>query len=154
MSAAKLRPAVLADLPVMVRHRLRMLEDMGLGSPDDLVPIGPNFAIWATAQIAAGTLWTWFIEVDGVVAARASVWRKPRLPTAQAADASVAFVFNVYCERHHRRHGYARRLMDHIVAWAPSAGFDVVELHASDEGRPLYASMGFAATNEMRLHVS
>jgi len=29
-----------------------------------------------------------------------------------------------------------------------------VYLHASDEGRPLYESIGFDATNEMRLDLS
>jgi len=30
---------------------------------------------------------------------------------------------------------------------------DVVVLHASPEGRPLYEALGFAATNEMRIQL-
>jgi hypothetical protein len=38
-----------------------------------------------------------------------------------------------------------------ILAWLKDQGFTAVNLHASQEGRPLYDSLGFEATNEMRL---
>ena len=41
--------------------------------------------------------------------------------------------------------------MEHLLAWCRGEGIEVVELHASDEGRPLYESLGFIQTNEMRL---
>jgi len=41
--------------------------------------------------------------------------------------------------------------MSLILEWARDRGIEVVVLNASDEGRPLYDSMGFRATNEMRI---
>jgi len=38
-----------------------------------------------------------------------------------------------------------------MLEWCREAGYKNVSLHASDEGRPLYESMGFVPTNEMRL---
>jgi hypothetical protein len=40
-----------------------------------------------------------------------------------------------------------------MVAWCRAQGYAGVSLHATDEGRPLYESMGFAPTNEMRLRL-
>jgi GNAT superfamily N-acetyltransferase len=56
----------------------------------------------------------------------------------------------MYVESDARRRGLGRQLMTAILAWLP--GTDVVRLvlHASDEGRPLYESIGFVPTNEMR----
>jgi GNAT superfamily N-acetyltransferase len=48
----------------------------------------------------------------------------------------------------------ARRLMTAIVEWCSGRGFPVAWLHASDEGRPLYESMGFEPTNEMKLNLA
>jgi GNAT superfamily N-acetyltransferase len=59
-------------------------------------------------------------------------------------------VLNVYVEPHWRRRGLARRLMQEILEWAPTAGVARLVLHASREGRPLYEALGFTATNEMR----
>jgi hypothetical protein len=36
------------------------------------------------------------------------------------------------------------------MGWAAGQGTDRVVLHASDADRPLYVSLGFEATNEMR----
>jgi hypothetical protein len=37
-----------------------------------------------------------------------------------------------------------------LIKWATEQGTDRLVLHASDAGRPLYRSLGFEATNEMR----
>ena len=60
-------------------------------------------------------------------------------------------IVNVFTERPHRRRGLARKLVETILAWCRSEGFRTVLLHASDEGKPLYDSLGFKPTNEMRL---
>ena len=62
-----------------------------------------------------------------------------------------AYLLNVYVYQEFRRQGVARRLMQVMVDWCRAQGFSTVWLHASDEGRPLYESMGFAASNEMKL---
>ena len=61
------------------------------------------------------------------------------------------WVVNVYVEQAWRRRGLARQLMDVMVQWSRAAGYSNLFLHASDDGRPLYESLGFGATNEMRL---
>jgi GNAT superfamily N-acetyltransferase len=59
-------------------------------------------------------------------------------------------VLNVYTEPAWRRRGVAEALMRQVIRWAESERLDRLVLHASDEGRPLYQRLGFAATNEMR----
>jgi predicted GNAT family acetyltransferase len=59
-------------------------------------------------------------------------------------------VVNVYTEAAWRRRGIARTLMKTAMEWSVARGYDRMVLHASDAARPLYASLGFAATNEMR----
>jgi len=39
------------------------------------------------------------------------------------------------------------------VDWCWQNGVPIVILHASTEGRPLYESMGFKPTNEMRIEL-
>jgi GNAT superfamily N-acetyltransferase len=47
----------------------------------------------------------------------------------------------MYTEPEHRRQGLARRLMDAMIAWCGREGYGTLYLHASDEGRALYASL-------------
>mgnify|MGYP003548309000 CR=1 FL=1 len=43
------------------------------------------------------------------------------------------------------------QLVDEALGVCRESGVTAVSLHASDAGRPLYESLGFVATNEMRL---
>ena len=57
----------------------------------------------------------------------------------------------MYTEPDFRRQGLARRVLETMLAWCREQEIVRVYLHASDEGRPLYESLGFEATNEMKL---
>jgi ribosomal protein S18 acetylase RimI-like enzyme len=62
-------------------------------------------------------------------------------------------ILNVYTEPAHRRRGMARALMQIALEWCANNQVDAVILHASVEGSPLYESLGFTPTNEMRLTI-
>jgi GNAT superfamily N-acetyltransferase len=56
----------------------------------------------------------------------------------------------VFVEPSSRRQGIARALTEAALDWGREAGLVSIVLHASPAGRPLYESIGFVATNEMR----
>jgi GNAT superfamily N-acetyltransferase len=60
-------------------------------------------------------------------------------------------VLNVYVYPEFRRRGIARQLMQTMIDWCRKEEFVNLSLHASKQGRPLYESMGFEPTTEMRL---
>jgi GNAT superfamily N-acetyltransferase len=102
--------------------------------------------------MADGAYLQWFAVTDaGPVVAGGAVYIIPWLGSPNDRMQRRAYIVNVYTEPDHRRRGIARRLMQTMVDWCRSEGFRSVRLHASDMGRPLYASMGFDATHEMRI---
>ena len=62
----------------------------------------------------------------------------------------VANILNVYTLPENRRMGLARKQMQASLAWCSQHGVRAVILHASDDGRRLYESLGFKSTNELR----
>ncbi|MBI3742580.1 MAG: GNAT family N-acetyltransferase, partial [Chloroflexi bacterium] len=52
-----------------------------------------------------------------------------------------------------RRKRLARKLTTTILDWCRANNIRTVILHASDDGRALYESLGFKPTNEMRLEI-
>jgi len=62
-------------------------------------------------------------------------------------------ILNVYTAEKFRRRGLARQLMDVEMQWCRENHVDTIILHASPDGRRLYESMGFTATNEMRIRL-
>jgi GNAT superfamily N-acetyltransferase len=145
------------DAATVARHRVEMFREMGEVPTEALARELLDRSTSALAAVLAdGTYVGWFaIDPDGRVIAGAGAHIKTQLPRiangqTRVEVAPVPLVVNVYTEPQHRGKGIARALMRVLMEWASDAGADRVVLHASDAGRPLYTSLGFGPTNEMR----
>lgn len=76
-----------------------------------------------------------------------------RLPGPGNPLGHVGHIFSVATDPDLRRRGYSRACMTALLAWYRERGVRKIDLHASEEGEPLYASMGFRrnAAPAMRL---
>jgi len=148
----RIRPATALDLEVVLHHRRRMFEDMGFTDPPALDAMLASATPLLRRGLADGTYRGWLAEESGggIVAGGGVIilefQSRPDDPRPQRA-----WVVNMFTEPEHRRRGLARRLMESMLAWCRAEGMRCLYLHASDDGRPLYESMGFTSTNEMRL---
>jgi GNAT superfamily N-acetyltransferase len=152
ISELAIRRATASDIDTLVAHRRGMFYDMGYRDEAALGAMSAKFRPWLRARMEEGVYLAWLvIAADGSVAAGAGLWLMDWPPHMVGAGARRGNILNVYTDHAHRGRGLARRLMDTAIAWCRDNGVDTVILHASVEGRPLYESMGFAATNEMRI---
>jgi GNAT superfamily N-acetyltransferase len=150
----QLRDAVPDDAAVIARHRVRMFNEMGELSDADIPDVEAASAVQLRAHLAADRYHGWVMESDGVVVAGVGVLLRVLLPRAGRVDGQPeAYILNVYTDPAHRRHGLARRLMEHALAWCRARNATRVVLHASMFGRPMYEQLGFAQTNEMKLEL-
>jgi GNAT superfamily N-acetyltransferase len=136
-----LRDATLADIPTLVRHRLRMFEEMGVDV--DAPRASAAFTEWLRVHLPAGTYRAWVVNAGEVAVAGAGVTIVAWPPGPWEASGRLPIVFNVYTEPAHRRHGLARGLMRAIHAWCRDTGYRRVGLAASADGQPLYESLGY-----------
>jgi RimJ/RimL family protein N-acetyltransferase len=76
-----------------------------------------------------------------------------RLAGPDNPSGTSGYVFNVATDPDQRRRGYSRACVAALVAWFARRGVTKVDLKASPEAEPLYASLGFARTPDpaMRL---
>ncbi len=152
-----IRRATTSDAAIIGRHRVAMFQDMGEVPTDALSTELLSTSVAAlTSLFREGSYVGWLaIDASERVIAGAGAHIKPQLPRisqdrVRVALMPVALVLNVYTEPAWRRKGIARALMQRVMEWAAAEGIDRVLLHASDAGRPLYRSLGFVPTNEMR----
>lgn len=140
------------DAATIAHQRRQMFVEMGLASEDQFAAMETNFAAWVIPQLAAETYVGWFVVApNGEIVAGAGVALQEWCPGfLSPVTHTRPYVLNVYTDHDHRHKGLARQLMETIISWSKSIGAPCVILHASDFGRPLYESLGFFATNEMR----
>jgi GNAT superfamily N-acetyltransferase len=118
----RIRRGTAADIPAILRHRLGMLAEM------------------------------WLAETEsGEVVGGGAVYIVPWPGNPEERKRQRAFLLNVFTEPPFRRQGIARSVVQAMVDWCRREGYRSVRLMASETGRPLYQSMGFLPTAEMRL---
>jgi len=130
-----------------------MFEDMGYADARALEVMLAVSTPLIGRGIEDGSYRGWLAEgSDGVVAGGGVILLQFQ-PHPMDPRPQRAWVVNMFTEPEHRRRGLARLLMDTIVTSCRAQGLRFLYLHASDEGRVLYESLGFVPTNEMLLEL-
>jgi GNAT superfamily N-acetyltransferase len=154
----RIRRATLNDAAILAKHRVAMFRDMGALEAASESALTEASTAYFTAAVPRGEYLAWLVHASGseqAVVAGGGVLVRTLLPRPDADKrrlliGSEALVLNVYVEPEWRRRGLARSLMETILDWARGAGIARVVLHASGDGKPLYESLGFISTSEMR----
>jgi GNAT superfamily N-acetyltransferase len=82
-------------------------------------------------------------EEPGRLAACAVGTIDHRLASPRFANGLAGYVYNVATDPDSRRRGCSRACMEGLIGWFREHGVARVDLWASDEGGPLYRSLGF-----------
>ena len=146
-----IREASADDIPEILRQRRAMYEDMDSDeaqSLDAMVSLSANYLAKAMAD---GSFRAWLASDGDRVVAGGAVVISPWPAHPYDLECRRATILNIYTYPQYRRRGTARQIMQTIIDWCKREGFARVTLHASPDGRHLYESLGFEASNEMRL---
>ena len=152
MSNPTIRSATPADIPEILRQRRAMYEDMNYTNDTALTTMAKLTAEYLAQAIPNGAFHAWLaIDDDAHPIAGAALIISPWPAHPYDLECRRATILNVYTNPQYRRRGIARQLMQTVLAWCKAEGLARVTLHASDQGRHLYESLGFEPSNEMRL---
>lgn len=151
MSEISIRLGTVDDVDVVVRHRIEMFRAMGIAAEHLAAMDHPARAYFCDA-IAKGRYIPFLADDAGKVVAGGGIILLHWPASATEARDSRPMILNMFTESEYRRRGLARRIMQAMLDWCRAEGYKSVSLHASEYGRPLYQSMGFKPTNEMRLN--
>jgi GNAT superfamily N-acetyltransferase len=147
-----LRGATPDDIGIVMHHRRSMFCDMGHRDGRELAAMIATSEPLFLTGLTTGSYRGWFFAApSGTVVAGGGIILLDYHSSPTDPLAKRPFIVNMYTEPEYRRRGLARRLMGTMIDWCREEGFGGVLLHASDEGRPLYESLGFEPTNEMHL---
>lgn len=147
-----IRPATIADVPHIARHREQMFRDMQIQALFDEMAAGMES--WLRHAIPSHTYRGWMAVTEhGEVVGGGGLIVIPWPPGPISLDPRCGFVFNVYVDPAHRKQGLARRIMDAMHEHCRAEGIERMVLNASTFGRPLYEEMGYVVTTEPMMRI-
>ncbi|MDY7041547.1 MAG: GNAT family N-acetyltransferase [Chloroflexota bacterium] len=146
------RRATVTDVRDLVRLRRVMFEAMSFDDPVQLDAADAASAAYFAEAIPAGKFHGWLaVTSAGVAVSSGGVVIDQHPPGPGNLSGQVGYIMNVVTIPPYRRQGIARRIMRVMLKWLADQGIQRVTLHATEMGRSLYAALGFADSNEMRL---
>ncbi len=141
-----------ADAPLIAAQRRAMFLDMGYEDGTALQAASVAFDAWLAEKLRKNEYFSWFaLNSGGEVVAGVGLVLQDMQPGPLDSSTRRAYVLNVYTNPDYRHMGLARQLMTILMEWCRAQGLRTIVLHASEAGRPLYESLGFRQTNEMRI---
>lgn len=146
-----LRRATLADAALITQQRHTMFADNDLATDADYAAMDTNFLPWVTERLADNRYVGLFMEEDGKVLAACGIFYMDFPPHFLDPQPCRAYLLNFYTCPEDRGHGYANVLLTAAVADCRERGVEVVTLHASRFGKPIYEKFGFKHHNEWAL---
>jgi GNAT superfamily N-acetyltransferase len=146
-----IREASIKDIPEILRQRRGMYADLNYKDRATLDAMSALSSEYLQKAFADGTFHAWLASAGNRIVAGGAVIISPWLAHPYDMECRRATILNVYTEPEYRRRGIARQLLQSMIDWCRREGLARVTLHASDDGRHLYESLGFEDSNEMRL---
>lgn len=135
--------AQMTDIPALIELRLAYLEeDHGKMSEDEFEIIRRDLPDYFKRNLNQN-LFCYLVREQEEIAACAFllVVEKPMSPAFLTGKTGT--VLNVYTRPAYRHKGYARQIMEKLLADAAERNVSVVELKSTEDGYRLYQSVGF-----------
>ena len=139
----KIRPAVAGDIPALVELRLGMFQSMGYSDPEELERLRKESYEYMIHKLPSGEYMSWVADVDGQAVASGALVIHSAPPTIRNRRGLEGYVISVFTTPELRKQGIARAIMTSIVDYLRKKGITAVTLRATEEGRPMYLSLGF-----------
>lgn len=91
-------------------------------------------------------------SIDGIDCGCGAVCFSEELPSPDNPDGKCAYLMNIYVREAYRNRGIAHRIVRRLLDLAAERGCDKIYLETTDEGRPLYQSLGFRDMTDMMIY--
>jgi GNAT superfamily N-acetyltransferase len=146
-----IRMANPGDAGAIAQHRASMFLDMGHISSAEYESLRQASEQWIVGPLTNQQYVGWLMEDGSRIIAGGGILIRDQFPAPGCYKTGQwAHIMNVYTSPEYRRRGLARRILQTMLSWCAAEGMDQITLAASEEGRPLYESLGFKQTAEMK----
>ena len=140
----EIRLATLDDVDELIRLRLDFLVEVGsLKAGADGNELGASMRDYLVRKMPSGQFLAWVAESEGAIVATSGVTIFERPPNGANPAGLEAYLSNMYTLPDWRGRGLGTALVETIVAHLKATRVRRIWLHATEQGRPVYAGAGF-----------
>lgn len=148
------RKAILEDVPELTSLRVAFLEEADGAHPILRDALASAVAQYFRTHIPTSDFINWNAMDKGRIVATGGICFHAYPPVFGSLVETRGYIMNIYTLPAWRRQGLARKILGKLLTEARHRGAVMINLHATEIGKGLYHSEGFAEKyTEMSLHL-
>ncbi len=137
----------ITDLESLMSWRTEVIEHVfGVTADERLLMANRQYY---EKHIADGNHRALVAEYDGTECGCGAVCFTDELPSPDNPLGRCAYLMNIYVRESFRNHGIAHKIVSQLVEEAKKNGCGKIYLETTDDGKPVYSSLGFADMPDM-----
>ncbi|MFN8398203.1 MAG: GNAT family N-acetyltransferase [Bacteroidia bacterium] len=148
--------ATLVDIPTLVQLRIEFFEVLKGPQPDEAKEaLAASLREYYESAMTSGDCINCLAYCGEDVAGVGSMVLRTQAGNFANLSGRFGYVMNMYTLPDFRRRGVATQILNALVGYGKEWGVTAFELHATEEGEPVYAQYGFERHHEptMRFHL-
>ena len=131
----------MADLQALLEWRFEVIENV-FGVKPSLELMIENERYYLDA-VSNGNHEAFIAAFDGQDVGCGGVCYSMELPSPDNPSGCCAYLMNIYVRKDFRQHGVAHEIVRHLIEHARRNNCGKIYLEATEEGKPVYRSLGF-----------
>lgn len=136
--------AVAEDIDALTQNRMDFVAS--IRPPDDPESFRRATRAYFAEHLNDGTLVAYLCVEGGAILSSCVLCISQVMPKRSVPNGRVGLLLNVYTVPSHQRRGLARALVGMMLDHARELGLTKVELEATEDGYPLYRTLGFTVS--------
>ena len=148
----EMRKAKLSDIALLVENRMAFVQAISvIGEPSTFRAQTEQYF---KEHLNDGSLLCYICVDEGRIISTCLLCIYTTIPIPSVVSGKAGLLLNVWTDERYRRQGLAARLISMLIEEARGMGVGKIVLDYTDEGLPLYQSLGFSQCErcmEMRL---
>jgi len=149
-----LRRASMTDIETMVEYRITFLKEaQAIPSPEMESFLKQSLKRYFNRSLKDGSFVSWIAEYENrSIGFRGMVIRE-QPGNFEVPEGKTGYILNMFTVKEYRKNGIGSLLFQKLIDEAKQKELDKIELHATNDGEPIYRQFGFTEPHYKALEI-
>jgi len=148
------RRATINDIDTIIENRIEFLNEMqGKPSPGKEPRVKKSLEEYFKKSLIDETFISWIAEYDHNAVGFSGMVIREQPGNFEIPDGKTGYILNMFTIKKFRNNGICKVLFQKLIEDARSLNLNKIELHATEDGEPVYKQFGFSEPHDKALEI-